>query len=333
MPVAPDLNSLTTAAEQAASSGDFATAARYLEQGVALQEAEAGSMPAELANTLNNLGVVYEQLDRPAEAERCYRRAHAVARAVLPAEHPSLALSEKNLRDFCEGRGIPVDEPPAVAPAVAPESPPAAAPPVSAAESGTPRRRAPVLTGIAVVAFGALALLGIRSFGTPDVPEAPAMSSAPSTPAAEPPPPTPMAPAPAPQPESPPLSSTPAAASPAPERAARAAVVPTVVTAAVCGSLETSGAEWQCAPPTGEPGTFFFYTRLAAPEATTVEHRWYRDGRLHQAISLRVSPNLQRGYRTYSRIAIGSGRAGAWRAELRSSSGAILHTEQFSVAP
>jgi hypothetical protein len=106
-----------------------------------------------------------------------------------------------------------------------------------------------------------------------------------------------------------------------------------VVTAAVCSSLQTSGPEWVCAPPTGGPGTFFFYTRLAAAAATTVEHRWYRDGRLHQAVSLRVPPNPQHGYRTYSRITIAAGRAGAWRAELRSSEGAILHEEQFSVSP
>jgi hypothetical protein len=175
--------------------------------------------------------------------------------------------------------------------------------------------------------LGALALFGIRSFGTGDVP---------ATPASEPPPAAilePQAPPPTLRPEPPPVSATPEPVRPEPERAVEAAVTPVVVTAAICSSLETGGAEWQCAPPTGEPGTFFFYTRLAAPTATTVEHRWYRDGRLHQAVSLRVSANPQRGYRTYSRIAIGSGRAGAWRAELRSSGGAILHAEQFSVAP
>jgi hypothetical protein len=104
------------------------------------------------------------------------------------------------------------------------------------------------------------------------------------------------------------------------------------MTAAICSALETSGAEWQCAPPTGTPGTVFFYTRLAAPAATTVEHRWYRDGRLHQTVVLRVQPNAQRGYRTYSRIVIDATRAGTWRAELRSSGGAILHEERFSVA-
>lgn len=335
MPVAPDAQALTTAAEQAASSGDFATAAHYLALAADLQEPGAGSMPVELANTLNNLGVVYERLDRPDEAERCYRRAHAVARAVLPAEHPSVVVSEWNLREFCEGRGIPFDEVPArvedgpatPSPATVARGTHPAVAPAPPAGIATPPRRALMVAGIAVVAVGALVLFGIRSLGTGD---------APATPASEPPPPAilePLAPAPRPRPESPPVSATPEPVRPEPERAVETAVAPVVVTAAVCSSLETSGAEWRCAPSTARPGTFFFYTRLAAPAATTVEHRWYREGRLHHAVSLRVPPNPQRGYRTYSRIAIGAARAGSWRVELRASGGDILHEERFSVVP
>lgn len=306
MPVAPDAQSLTTAAEQAASNGDFSTAAHYLTLAADLQEAGAGSMPVELANTLNNLGVVYERLDRTADAERCYRRAHAVARAVLPADHPSVVLSEKNLREFCEGRGIPLDE----VPARGEDAP---------AESDRPPRRALVAGGIAVVVFGALVLFGIRALGTRDVPPTPAPESTPAATVEPAAPPAARPPDPAPVPE--------------PERAVTAAVTPSVVAAALCGSLETRGAEWQCAPPTGAPGALFFYTRLAAPVATTVVHRWYRDNRLHRAITLRVPPNPQNGYRTYSRITLGDARAASWRAELRSPGGGILHEEQFSVVP
>jgi hypothetical protein len=336
MPVAPDAQSLTIAAEQAASNGDFSTAAHFLELAAELQEAGAASMPVELANTLNNLGVVYERLDRAAEAERCYRRAYAVARAVLPAEHPSVALSEKNLRDFCEGRSIPFE----TAPPRPAEAPTVPSPPAIAAESFSESGSVPpahtnrqprsafVAAGIAVVALGALVLFGIRSFGTSDVPGTPA--SEPAAPAAlerEAPAPAP----PEPRQDPPPAHPTPDPVRPEPERAISAAVAPVVVTAAVCSALVTAGAEWQCAPPTGGPGTVFFYTRLAAPAATTVEHRWYRDGRLHHAVSLHVSPNPQRGYRTFSRITIDATRAGTWRAELRSSGGAILHEERFSV--
>ena len=314
MPVAPDAQSLTTAAEQAASNGDFSTAAHYLKLAADLQEAGAGSMPVELASTLNNLGVVYERLDRAADAERCYRRAHAVARAVLPADHPSVVLSEKNLREFCEGRGIPLDEvPPRVE-----DSP---------AESDRPPRRALVVGGIGVVVFGALVLFGIRALGTRDVPSTPAPESTPAATVEPTAPPATSRPEPAPAP------APPAPVLPEPEQAVTAAVAPSVVTAALCGALETRGAEWQCAPPSGAPGALFFYTRLAAPVATTVEHRWYRDNRLHRAITLRVPPNPQHGYRTYSRITLGDARAGSWRAELRSPGGAVLHEEQFSVVP
>ena len=120
MPAATDAQSLTNAAEQAAASGDFATAAEYLRLAVELQESAAGPIHPDLANTLNNLGVVYERLDRPADAERCYRRAHAIASIALEPDHPFVALSAKNLREFCEARGIPI-EPPAVAPAAAVE--------------------------------------------------------------------------------------------------------------------------------------------------------------------------------------------------------------------
>lgn len=343
MPVAPDAQSLTTAAEQAASNGDFSTAAHYLTLAADLQEAGAGSMPVELANTLNNLGVVYERLDKFAEAERCYRRAHAVARAVLPADHPSVLLSERNLRDFCQGRSIPFEEVPSQAEDTPPASPPLAAMresapaavPAPRAEIGRPPHRALMVAGIALVAFGTLAVFGIRSFRTADPPAtAPASSATPSKPASAPPPAATLEPqpqVPAPRPEPPPVREPPTAAGPEPERAVRAAVAPTVVAASVCSSLETSGAEWQCAPSSGRPGTFFFYTRLAAPAATTVEHRWYREGRLHEAVSLRVPSNPQRGYRTYSRIAISAARAGSWRVELRSAGGAILHAEPFSV--
>ena len=359
MPVAPDVHSLTTAAEQAAGGGDFASAANYLKLAADLQEAGAGSMPVELANTLNNLGVVYERLERPADAERCYRRAHAVACAVLPADHPSVALSEKNLRDFCEGRGIPFEETPVAPPkpAVVSESPTKVAPPPVTPPPAVPvvappadpvvlkeggSRNALVLGGIAVLAVGALAVIAIGSFGTSDAPATPVASAPAATtqapaveaPPAVPPPavlpeavsqPTAAAPEPA------PVSPARAPERPAPERAARPAVAPTVVSASLCGTLDTS-AEWQCGPPSGGAGTFYFYTRLAAPVATTVQHRWYRDGRLHQTVSLRVAPNPQHGFRTYSRITIGAERSGEWRAELRSPDGTILHEERFTVA-
>ena len=72
------------AAEEAAAAGDFPTAEQHLSRAVELEELSSGPMHAGLASILNNLGVVYERLDRPDKAEACYRRAYAIARASLP---------------------------------------------------------------------------------------------------------------------------------------------------------------------------------------------------------------------------------------------------------
>jgi len=105
MPEPRDLQPLFEAAERAASAGDFIAAEGHLSEAAVQQEASFGSLHPDLANTLNNLGVVYEALDRPGDAERCYRRAHAIAIAALEPDHPFVATSEKNLRDFCDARG------------------------------------------------------------------------------------------------------------------------------------------------------------------------------------------------------------------------------------
>ena len=119
MPAAPDLQSLADAAEQAASAGDYAAAEQHLRLAVELQEASAGPMHPDLANALNNLGVVCERIGKSADAEGCYRRAYAIASTVLHADHPFVALSARNLRDFCEARGIPFEQPVAPLPAPA----------------------------------------------------------------------------------------------------------------------------------------------------------------------------------------------------------------------
>jgi len=79
-----DVSFAIRAAEEAAGAGDFLTAEQYLSRAVELEEVSFGPMHAELASILNNLGVVYERLDRPDKAEACYRRAYAIAKASLP---------------------------------------------------------------------------------------------------------------------------------------------------------------------------------------------------------------------------------------------------------
>jgi len=106
--------------------------------------------------------------------------------------------------------------------------------------------------------------------------------------------------------------------------------MPTVLRAAVCRRFVTQGSpDWRCerAGTEAAPGAFVFYTRIAAPRNTTVEHRWYQDGALKQTIELPVRANGA-GFRTYSRRVAG---VGAWRVELRSRTGDVLHEERFVV--
>src|SRR3954468_14730821 len=105
-------------AEQAATAGDYAAAEDLLRKAAALQEQTLGPNHPDLANTLNNLGIVCEITDNPIDAEHYFRRAHAIATATLPPDHPFVATSSKNLHDFCAARGRPVELPPS-APAVA----------------------------------------------------------------------------------------------------------------------------------------------------------------------------------------------------------------------
>src|SRR5206468_5720850 len=46
----------------------------------------------------------------PADAEHCFRRACAIATAALKPDHPFVATSRQNLRDFCEARGKRIDD-------------------------------------------------------------------------------------------------------------------------------------------------------------------------------------------------------------------------------
>jgi hypothetical protein len=355
MPVAPDIQALIDSAERAAAAGDLVSAEQYLR--LAAEQQEAAGRPDEaLANTLNNLGVVCEQLAKPAEAERCYRRAHEVASAVLPAEHPTVALSEKNLRDFCEARNIPflitepqpprdtdrqrdtppvavaepVREEPALVTAVGPS-------PGTVDSVATRSRKSMIGVAIGTLTIAVAVVIVLQMFkpgesartAPPAVevpPQAPAVAATSASPTAEGPAPAPAATTPAPRVEAP-------VATLAPRATERSTAVPTLLNASLCRTLDTGAADWKCGAVAGDvsPGPLYFYTRVASPVDTTVEHRWYRNGRLHQAISLRVRASADRGYRTYSRASLTADRAGNWRVELRGPGGSLLHQEQFDV--
>jgi hypothetical protein len=117
MPELPNVQHLLDEARRAADAGDLAAASALLQDAARIQEAELGPLHPELANTLNNLGIVAESQGHIGEAETYYRRAVAITSASLPPDDPMVASSRKNLEDFCRERGLPV-EPPVSAPPV-----------------------------------------------------------------------------------------------------------------------------------------------------------------------------------------------------------------------
>jgi hypothetical protein len=75
-------------------------------------------------------------------------------------------------------------------------------------------------------------------------------------------------------------------------------------------------------------GRLVYYTRLAAPVASTVEHRWYLNGTVRQRVFLKIPPSGQSGYRTFSRTTAAPGN---WKVELRDGSGQVLGEETVDV--
>jgi hypothetical protein len=355
------------AAEQAAAAGDYASADQFLREAANLQEATLGPLHPDLANTLNNLGVVCEITDKPVEAEHCFRRAWSISSAVLQPDHPFVVTSRKNLEDFCNARGKPIDLPavPSIReslPSFVAEDPGA---PVTVPNEVPPERQRqwpaqsePVATWARPLAAGVLIAAGVftafiggtRWFRTNDQvsssPENATVSSskevsktAPATlePIAFDPPQqsevavNPKTGAKSVRPPSP-------AAAESELNAASASPLPSVAAAQLCSDLSTAGAvnpsiDWRCIPADSpvDPGSLFFYTRLKSPTGTTVQHRWYRDDQLLRVVELPIRVNTAVGYRTYSRSTVNNQGTGDWRVELRTRDGVLLHEEHFVV--
>jgi hypothetical protein len=349
MAIPADLQAIMDAAEQAAASNDFPAAARYLREAAALQERTLGPAHPDLANTLNNLGVVCERISEFDEAERSFRRAYAIATTAFPADHEFVATSRANLEEFCRLHDRSFEQQPTSAepavndeadatrtdknagstkqdPAYERRNPEAAAVPIAPARG--------LSFGVIAVAIGVLGVIGwmiwpSATVSNPPLAETPAAAPPPApapVPTPEPPTPAPTTPAPAePKPAPPNSPATPATTPPASSDS------PKVVDARVCRSLTTSGA-WECDQVTGEaaPGPLYFFTRVAATRDTTIQHRWYLGDRLHQNVMLSIQANGA-GYRTYSRTTIGPERAGDWRVELRTEDGRVLTEQRFTV--
>jgi hypothetical protein len=328
MPEVRELQAVIEAAERAASGGDYVTAELNLREAAALQEAQLGSFHPDLANTLNNLGVVYERADSPAEAELCYRRAYAIATKALEPGHPLLTTSRKNLEDFCQSRGRPFNPS-----ETKPER-------VTLRKPGR-RSPSPMVVGMAGAVGFAMLVIAALWLRTSDSAESSASSQMPPSAAraATAPPRVPVA---TPPPSDGHASNAGSSESVVPERRrsvpreSRAAVssAPVAVTiseAHLCQGLSTSN--WRCDQISSpvKPGMLFFYTRVNASNSTTVEHRWYRDNRLSQSVELPIRPSPGNGYRTYSRRTVTAENAGNWRVEVRTKDGLILHEESFVV--
>jgi len=316
MPTSCEPRSLIDRAELARAAGDYATAETLLRDAARLQEADFGPLHRDLANTLNNLGVVYEITNKPADAEICYRKAYAIATAVLAPDDPFAATVRANLKDFCDAQGKPLDESPGFAFGTLPY------PFTIVAVS---------LCGLVLLMLASTAPWFRSSARADSSPAGPTSVSEPSVAPRKPAGPRTVADA----------ATTgehgPVAASRVRTKAASAPAL-TVASAELCEALSTGGSrgvsdDWRCDPASRpvDAGALFFYTRLKSANDTRVQHRWYRGARLYQAVDLRVRANESHGYRTYSRHTMSSQSAGNWRVELRSTDGRLLHEERFVV--
>jgi hypothetical protein len=361
MPAVNDLGEIMQGAEQAAGRGDHAGAERLLRQALALQETTVGAQHPDVARTLNNLAIVCEMNGKLDDAEACYRRAYAIAIARLPLGDPFITTSRENLEEFCQARGIPLKQA-SPAPFRSEAQPSrAASPRATSAVPSTPR----TATAVAVtrepsrgpaIALGLAALVVVIVLGwflvetNPDQARIPSAAAAvPSSSAASAPTPAPAVPAPFPAsaaptpaseaapPATPPREADPVAPTPTPVAAAEPPAATTrrssisIVSAELCRGL-TRSVEWTCTPAGAEPapGTFYFYTRVAAPTDTLIEHRWYRGDRLHQRVPLRIAPNPN-GFRTYSQTTITAAGAGIWKVEVRTPDGEVLDERTVAV--
>ncbi|HEY7185957.1 MAG TPA: DUF2914 domain-containing protein [Vicinamibacterales bacterium] len=348
-----DLQAIMDAAEQAAASNDFPLAARHLRDAAELQERTLGPAHPDLANTLNNLGVVCERIGQIDEAERAFRRAYAIATSEFHADHPFLATSRANLEEFCRLHGRSFEEPaeskdPAAGAGSQEPDPAYTVDPAYTAvrsSSALDRPKRGILRGAILVFVAVLLMLGLRWLALRPSNSAGPVDATPTrelpnpTPTADPAPAPEASPAPSPTPETPaPAPTTPPPVEPTPAPPSVAAIPPptssdspTVVDARVCRSLTTSGA-WECDPVNGAvgPGPIYFFTRIATTRATNVQHRWYFRDQLHQTVTLSIQPNSA-GYRTYSRTTINPERAGEWRVELTTDDGRVLNEQRFTV--
>ena len=315
---APQPRALLEAAEKAAGAGDYISAETLLRDAARAQEASLGPLHPDLANTLNNLGVVCEITGKAADAEQYFRRALTIATTALDPEHPFVITSRTNLREFCEARGIPLD---VAKPAPAQAERSEAKPYDPVAESKR------LFTRLALGALGPIAMLMIiLSAGLPRLGALEHATTPPAIPVDSPPASVPFDAQPAPAPSA--KESVEPVTTP-PQETAQILERPMLVDARLCATLE----DWLCDPADRPvpPGPLFFYTKVASPIDTTVQHRWYLDNRLYYTVDLRILASPAVGFRAFSRNRMSAESKGNWRVEVRAEDGTLLHEERFIV--
>ena len=85
------------AAVSSALHGDLKAAQRLLERSLRIREGALGPEHLDISETLNNLGVIWFQRKKFAQAETAFARALRIIEAQLGSDHPDVAISLSNL--------------------------------------------------------------------------------------------------------------------------------------------------------------------------------------------------------------------------------------------
>jgi hypothetical protein len=97
--------------------------------------------------------------------------------------------------------------------------------------------------------------------------------------------------------------------------------------------LRRTAGSWRCERLRSgtTPDAVYYYTRVKTPREILVHHRWTHDGTVVKTVSLRVSANMDTGFRTFSRQVLGARAAGQWEVALLAPGGAVIDTQRFAV--
>ncbi len=96
---------LNDRAQELYRTGRYAEAEPLYQRSLALREKIFGPMHAEVATSLNNLGLLYRAQGRYAEAESSYKRSLAMREQLFGAAHPEVAAVRNNLGRVYQDQG------------------------------------------------------------------------------------------------------------------------------------------------------------------------------------------------------------------------------------